>query len=303
VGEYMSATKITSGMITDAAITTAKVNDSAITTAKINDAAITAEKIATGVIQSYSSVRQTVQGGPTIAGGLPNFFPSTTASLAITSNSLATEPLVVSASQGFGGAAERVGICSTTLTWSALTPSVVNYLYVDVAANGTLTTGSTVTAPVYSLYATSGTNTFSISTMTMYSSGTTKAWRVFVGECLAGVGTIISTTEYGYNGIYTNELAAISPLSLLAQTIFHNLGVVPRKAVLMAECLTLDMTIPVGTVVVPNFAGVAQTMSLTRNTAIFRCVTSYNVHHPSTGVSTAMTVGSWKSWLVVERGW
>ena len=227
----MSSTKVSTGQIADDAITTDKIIDDAVTSDKIIDGAITSAKIATGVIPAFSAVRQTVQGGPT-SSGLPNFWPAATYSPSVTSLNLSTsgvsstDPFVASASQGFGNAAERVGISTSNLTWTALTASRAAatpcYLYVDIAADGSMTTGHVIVAPVYSYTASSGTNTFNITTMTMYTTGTTKGWRVFVGEAATGVSAVTAVVMYAYNGIFNADYA-ISGVTV-QQVVTHNIG-------------------------------------------------------------------------------
>lgn len=208
-------TRISTDGIADDAITAAKIANDAVGSDQIAAGSVTAAKIATGAVPLVLGVRQTVQGGPT-SSGLPDFWPAATYSPSVTSLNLSTSgvsasvPFVVSASQGFGSGCERIGQSTANLTWTALTSSQTNYLYVDVGSDGTLTTGHTTTAPVYSYTASSGTNTFNMATMTMYTSGTTKGWRVFVGEAVTGVAAVTSVVMYAYNGLFISTPAVIT---------------------------------------------------------------------------------------------
>lgn len=204
-------TQVPTGLVADQAVTTNKLASAAVTADKIAAGAITADKVASGVISPFSAVRQTVQGGPT-SSGLPDFLPSSSGTLTLTTQNISsTDPLVVSASQGFGQTSERVGmVTGNTLSWTLSASSGVNYLYVDVATDGTMTTGQTTTAPVYSRTLATGTNTFNMTTMTMYTSGTTKGWRVFIGEATAGVGSISGVIAYAYNGRYISTPAVLT---------------------------------------------------------------------------------------------
>lgn len=180
-------------------------------------------------IYPLTNVRQTVQGGPVSSVGLPNFLPSTDADLNLgTQNISSTYPLVVSASQGFGVASDRIGSTTSSLTFTC-TDAATNYLYVTVGSDGTLTAGTTTVQPVFQYggtpAVTSGLGTFDYSTMTMYvGNGATApaAWRVYVGEAVAAAGAITSTVCYAYNGFYES---AQYGLALPAQyNTPHNVG-------------------------------------------------------------------------------
>jgi hypothetical protein len=187
-----------------------------------------------------TSVRQTVQSGPT-SSGLPDMLPATAVGLSITSNSFASTPLVVSAAQGFGHGSDRIGTNSSTLTWSGLADNTTNYLYVTVNSDGTLTTGSinlvSHVAPVFTYTATastnSGTHTFDITKMTMYvgnGSAAPAAWRVFIGEAVTSGGAVTATYEYAYNGLHYTSGNSFS--SGGSNTINHNIGA-PNKTTLV----------------------------------------------------------------------
>lgn len=183
-----------------------------------------------------SAKRQTVVGGPVNASGAPSFLPATSGSLAITSQLLTSStPLVVTAAGGGGGAGanDLVGIATANLTWSSLAASTTNYLYVTVAANGSLTTGSTTLAPVYQMGgppSTANTQfTFVIGSMIGYlgnGSAASQAYIVFVGEAITGSSSVTSTVGYAYNGVYVSPLLAVPAAS--SQTfVTHNLGYAP----------------------------------------------------------------------------
>lgn len=187
-------------------------------------------------VYPLSMVRQTVQGGPINASGYPDFLPATDADLSlVTQNISASAPFVVCASQGFGLGSDRIGVSTANLTFTC--QNGTNYLYVDVSSSGVITTGTTLTAPVYSKSLATGTNTFNYTTMTMYSSGTTKAWRVFVGEAIAAAGAVTSTTAYAYNGVYESEQYGLAVSS--SYTVNHNLGA-PFVYDSVFVCVTTD---------------------------------------------------------------
>lgn len=193
-------------------------------------------------VYPLSMVRQTVQGGPIDASGYPDFLPATDADLSlVTQNISASNPFVVCASQGFGLGSDRIGVSTANLTFTC--QNGTNYLYVDVSSAGVITTGTTLTAPVYSKSLATGTNTFNYTTMTMYSSGTTKAWRVFVGEAIAAAGAVTSTTAYAYNGVYESDQYGLAVSS--SYTVNHNVGCV-NVADTVFVCISTDGSYAVG---------------------------------------------------------
>jgi len=193
-------------------------------------------------VYPLSMVRQTVQGGPIDASGYPDFLPDTDADLSlVTQNISASAPFVVCASQGFGLGSDRIGVSTANLTFTC--QNGTNYLYVDVSSAGVITTGTTLTAPVYSPSLATGTNTFNYTTMTMYSSGTTKAWRVFVGEAIAAAGAVTSTIAYAYNGIYESANYGLAVSN--SYTVNHNIGC-PFVYDCVFVCTSTDDTYAVG---------------------------------------------------------
>jgi Na+-translocating ferredoxin:NAD+ oxidoreductase RnfG subunit len=182
-------------------------------------------------------VRQTVLGAPVDTSGLPSFLPATSASLSITSQNIAAgAPLVIAAANGFNstGALDRIGISTSNLTWSGLSANTTNYLYVDVAANGTLTPGSTTLAPIYQQGGTQAVTanqaTFNIAQMQMFvGNGSTapQTYRVFVGEVVTGASTVTSTVAYSLAARY--ETGRFSIATGTAYSKNHNLGVEPHR--------------------------------------------------------------------------
>lgn len=185
-------------------------------------------------------VRQTVQAAPVNTSGLPNYLPATSSGTTLTSTGVSsTVPIVVNAAGGGGssGLADRVGVSTSNLSWTGLTVTntVKNYLYVDVAANGTLTTGVTTVAPVYqpggTPAVTSGLFTFNYGEMLGYlGNGSTapQGYRVYVGEGTGNGTNVASIIAYGLNGRYDSGFFAIT--NNTAYTKSHNLGVFPVKS-------------------------------------------------------------------------
>jgi hypothetical protein len=197
-------------------------------------------------------VRQTVSTGPVSTSGLPTLFPGTSSSLSLaTQNVSSTVPLVANAAQGYNasGAVNYAFMATSNVTWSSLTASQTNYLYINALAG---TTGATILQPIYQFggtpAVTSGQFTFNISQMTGYLGNGTAAVAtpiVFVGEAVAGASTITSTVAYAYNGMYTSTLQTV-PVTALS--LNHNLGV--NALGFMAKwnliCLTTNLGYAVG---------------------------------------------------------
>lgn len=302
-------TRINTDGIADDAVTTAKIAAAAVGTSELADGGVTAAKIASGAVPVVIGVRQTVQGGPINASGLPDFLPASSVTLTLaTQNISATYPLSVSASQGHGSGAERIGsVTGNTLSWTLSASSGVNYLYVDIAANGTLTAGQTTTAPVYSYTATSGTNTFNITTMTMFTSGSTRGWRVFVGEATAGASSISAAIAYAYNGVFSGYASAITPLVTTAMSVNHNLGITPKSFGFFTECITTDGSFSVGHVTQPiawnGSYMLATPVAVTSKKCEARCASSWCVSDIVTGGAPTLAAAKWKGWFECERGW
>lgn len=154
-------------------------------------------------------VRQTVLGGPVSSStGLPAFLPATGTTLSLTSQLLTTTtPLVVAAANGAaaGGANDLIGIATANLTWGSLVANQTNYLYVTVAADGTLTPGSTILAPISQQggapAVTNGQITFLTGSMQAFlGNGTTapQAYVVVVGQAVTGPTSVIATVMSPY---------------------------------------------------------------------------------------------------------
>lgn len=169
-------------------------------------------------------VRQTVLSGPVDSGGLPNFGGST-GSATVT----ATGTLTPATANGISG--DRIGSV-TNPSWTGLSTNGTMYLCLDIAADGSCTTGSTTLVPVYqwggTYSTTSGQFTFNIQEMTgKVGNGSTAAQthRVFVGEVTVAGNVVTAITWYALMGRYDSGWFAISATSSYNKS--HNLGTVP----------------------------------------------------------------------------
>lgn len=276
----------------------------------------------------WTGRRQTVAAGPVGTDGLPSGLPSTNGSLAITWTVAAASRFVAVAANGWdyqGRPNDRVGVSLANLAWTGLTASraaaTPNFLYVVVNADGTLTVGSTILAPVYQWGGTPATTagqfTFNIAEMKGYlGNGTTapEAFVVFVGEAATDGSGVISTVAYAYNGRYESAFTATLWGTSTAVSKSHNLGVIPRSKDFILECTTNDKGYLVG----EQISMVGQTLTASATgvyhphplAATRNAMHSYSgadaaflATNATTGGNDALTAASWKYKAVADRGW
>lgn len=263
-------------------------------------------------------VRQTVQTGPVTIGGLPNFMPATSSGASVSSQNItASAPLVVSAA---GGNSDRTGSATANLSWTGLTVTntVINFGYVDIASNGTMTTGVTTQAPVYQQggtpATTSGLTTFNIGEMRGYTgNGSTapQSYRVFLWEGTGNGTNVANIVAYAYNGLYSSTWTATLPTVNTLITASHNIGIGDGGCIARIElqCTTTDAGFAVGDVV--NSVGtvvvsgvVAPTLTrVTRTSVLLRTgsVQAWATVDQSNGGYAVMTLASWRYRFVVTR--
>ena len=262
-------------------------------------------------------MRQTVLCGPVDGTtGLANFLPATSINLNLTTTGIsASAPFVATAANACdaGGAVDRVGQSTANLTWSALTALSTCFLYVDIAADGTLTTGHTTLAPTYQQGGTrstvNGQFTFNIGEMSATVGNGTAAvqsYRVFVGEATTNAGSVTATVAYAYLGRTVLTSAAALALST-TYNLSHNLGVIPRDIHMTYVCTSAELNYAVGSEVVPltqpgSSFGISYgvydrlaMLALSGSGAIGYLVNA--------GTATAMTVGKWSGRWYLNRGW
>ena len=274
----------------------------------------------------WSGRRQTVAAGPVATTGLPTFLPSTNGALSVTAqNVTATARFVATAANGWdyqGRPNDRVGVSLTNPAWTGLTASraaaTPNFLYVVVAADGSLTTGSTIVAPVYQWggtpATTSGLFTFNISEMKGYlGNGATapESFVVIVGEAATDGSGVISTVAYAYNGRFESAFTATLPGTATYTSASHNLGVNPRVAKLVIENTTTELGYAVGDQITEGHLSTYSTSYVSvpivssAKTIGFQTSASTSLHANTrtTGVPGALTLASWKYGFVADRGW
>lgn len=260
-------------------------------------------------------VRQTVLSGPVTAAGLPNF-GGATGSTTVTQ----VGTITVAAAQGFSsaGSVDRIGQI-TNAAWTGLSTNGTMYLWLDVAINGSCTTGSTTLAPIYQFGGTPSTTnnqiTFNIQEMTCYvgnGGAAPAAYRVVVGEVTVAGAVVTAIKWYGLMGrffaAFTNTLPAVSTIL----TFNHDLGTnfTMGLSSLIIECITNDGSFTVGqriSIPTGQAGGTTQPLvgAVSRNAAVVAIGNSVNfyLNNLTTGAFFTPTAANWKYSYMISRGW
>lgn len=254
-------------------------------------------------------------GGTTIVTTAIGVAPSSGDSYA----SITAMPLVVNAANGYGD--DIVGTSTANLTWTGLNsvPAVTYYLYLDVATDGTVATGSTTVAPTYqnggTPSTTAATDTFNIEQMVMWAGNGATAvqkYRVYVGQVDATGGvTSANLIWYAVNGLYDSGYTATFPVAGTNIEKSHNIGVTPLVSSLLCRCTTIDSAYNVGDVIEPftsSFSGNVFSPFTKYSTALkvgFTAGSNVNfcIQNKTTGAQANGTAASWSYKLVADRGW
>jgi len=279
-------------------------------------------------------VRQAVNNGPVLSSGLPSFLPaSVLGSLNLTTQNLSTTaPLVVSAANGYTSGGRRVDAIGyadasggfPNLTW-AVTNNATNYLFLTINPATNLMTAVPLTLPPIYQYGgapsvTIGQFTYNISEQKGYlgnGGAAPQAYMVCVGECVASSGSITSTIAYCYNGIFEGQFVTPLPASLTNVPGNHNLGVRPKFADFILECIVADQGYSVGDQLrlhdtsgtdITNTIPFLHTLSTNVNTinlAVANAAgTPFFVISKNPGVDAVQLTGTrWKYQFIAERGY
>ena len=281
-----------------------------------------------GIVGSTGNppIRQTVTNGPVDTAGLPTFLPATSVNLNLTTQNVTSgTPLTATAANAVlnssGANLDAFGFAVANLTWSSLTPSVTNYLYVTIdPATGAMTPGFTSLPPIYQLGGTPATTngqfTFNIGQYVGYLGngvGAPQAYVVFVGEAVTSGSAVTSTVAYVYNGQYESGFTATLPGTATTTSFSHNLGVMPRFKEFEAECTTNDGGFVVGEQIgtssglaTETTVGLSASVAVTPKTARVTNATGgtgWFVVGPSSTGGASLTLASWKYRLIARRGW
>lgn len=324
-----------SGAAANSGATTLSVNGLAATPIQIGGVALTAGQIAANTLYEvvyYNStfqlfspasagttnppVRQTALSGTVDANGLPNFGGATGSGTVTQATTL-----IVTAANGFSaaGGVNLIGSI-TNASWTGLTTNGTMYLYLDIAANGTCTTGSTTLAPVYQFggtySTTSGQFTFNIQEM-IGKVGTgavaNQTYRVFVGEVTVAGAVVTVITWYALMGRFTAAFIATLPGSGVVTTFTHNIGTNEIKgySFVELECTTINNGWQVGDRLT-SFLGSDATApqqitfginALTMTWPAGNIATPWSSIPKTGGARATLTLASWKYRAHVQRGW
>lgn len=255
--------------------------------------------------------RQTVASGPVDSSGLPSFGGST-GSTTVT----ASGTLIVTAANGWNtsGALDRVGSI-TNPSWTGLSTNGTRYLYLDIAVDGTCTTGSTTLSPVYqdggTYSTTNGQFTFNISEMIGTvgdGSAANQTYRVFVGEVTVSGSVVTAITWYALRGKYQSDLQTVTALTLAIAN--HNIGVVPKSVRVVLVNQTTEYGYSAGDEVdltaVANIGGSTNHGVSTRirqNSIGVTTANGISIVRADTGAVANLTLGNWAFRAYVQRGW
>lgn len=178
--------------------------------------------------------RQAITTGPVDSNGF--FTPGgVTGSATVTTTAIsATAPLVVSAAGGttaVGSLGDRVGFSSTNLAFTGLSINGTMFLYVDVAANGILTPGTSMLLPNYQRGGTNSTTNgqftynSTLKNQTIGNGSTAvQSYRVYLGEVTVAGGVVTAIIWYRINNKYVSASFANPNTSGSATNLNTNVG-------------------------------------------------------------------------------
>jgi hypothetical protein len=253
-------------------------------------------------------VRQTVLSGPVDTNGLSSFGGST-GSTTVT----ATGTLIATAANGYalGGALDYTGSI-TNPSWTSLSTNGTMYLYLDIAAAGTCTTGSTTLEPTYRWggadVTTNNQFTFNIQDMVGKvgnGSVATQTYRVFVGQVTVAGGVTTAITWYALQGRYFAPTGTNPNNTNTAVSFNHNIGTSIVNVKQQWVCNTIDAGYAVGDAIdsivngsgVPSWAGTSARLTA----GYIASIGLLNIVHKSTSAITTMTLARWDYRPIVTR--
>jgi len=260
---------------------------------------------------SPSGVRQTVQSASVDTSGFANFISIGTG-LAV-NIAATTTPIVIHAAGG-KVSNDRIGTISADTSITGLTANTTNYLYADVAANGTVTLSANVVAHLEQFGGTPAvTNnllTFNIGEMKGYTgNGATapQTWRVPIGEAITNATNVTSVVSYALNGMYIEAWDTTLPSSIGTYSRNSNLGVIPLITYMEIENTTAQSPFNVGdrqvvSNTIVSAAVYSFTLNKTKNTISLFLPNIIN-YPLNSGSNTTITLASWKKRFIAQRGW
>lgn len=253
-------------------------------------------------------VRQTVLSGPVDTNGA-SAFGGSTGSTTVTASG------TIKATAAAGGDSNYTGSI-TNPSWTGLSTNGTMYLYFDITSGSVVTTGSTTLAPTYRWggadVVTNNQFTFNIQEMLgKVGNGSTasQVYRVFVGEVTVAGGVVTAITWYQLMGRYESAWTNTLPGLSTAISANHKLGLIPKVANLVCECITTDGTFAVGEQsAFDTFGGsyARNTQNPIRSKTTLTFATSSSTAFSSIGSAGGLftpVAANWKYKFTAERGW
>jgi hypothetical protein len=255
------------------------------------------------------SVRQTVLSGTVDTNGFAAFGGATGATTVTTSTTL-----TVTAANG---TLNRTGQ-ATNPSWTGLSTNGTMYLWADVNADGSLTTGSGTLSPTYRSggadVVTNNQFTFNIQEMVgKVGNGTTatQTYRVYVGQVTVAGGVVTSITWYALMGRYSSPLGTTLPGVSTATSFAHNLGVRPRRVAMWLYCVTAQFSYVTGDYIYESLSSNATWASPhgksvdTLNAIVLTQATAAWLASAKTGgnATNTLTAANFNLGLDIDRGW
>jgi hypothetical protein len=254
-------------------------------------------------------VRQTVLSGTVDTNGFAAFGGATGATTVTTSTTL-----TVTAANG---TLNRTGQ-ATNPSWTGLSTNGTMYLWADVNADGSLTTGSGTLSPTYRSggadVVTNNQFTFNIQEMVgKVGNGTTatQTYRVYVGQVTVAGGVVTSITWYALMGRYSSPLGTTLPGVSTATSFAHNLGVRPRRVAMWLYCVTAQFSYVTGDYIYESLSSNATWASPhgksvdTLNAIVLTQATAAWLASAKTGgnATNTLTAANFNLGLDIDRGW
>lgn len=255
------------------------------------------------------SVRQTVELGPVDTNGFASFGGST-GSTTVT----ASGTLYLNAANGM---INRRGAI-TNPSWTGASTNGTMYAYLDIAADGSCTTGLSTLAPTYRWggadVVTSGQFTFNIQEMTgKVGNGATavQTYRVYVGEFVVSGGVVTAIVWYALMGRYNSVFGTI-PAASTRSLNNHNLGIPPSFIAIDSylKNQTSELNWGIGSIVMPVSSAVGGAPSGIKTAQVISSIgaqfafeTTLRIPDGSTGVISSVSTGNWLYNIVCRRTW